>query len=221
MRKGTTTTVIGFVLHHLTVVAGSIGLALLCFLVLPLIQAITEPPRADTLLRTADGAAVDPPPPPPEPPPPEEEPEEEPPPELEPEVQQLDLSQLELALDAGFADGFGSIDMGVHLENVIGSGADVDALFSLADLDQTPRLIYSPPPAYTAKLRRKAPGTVNLLFIVDERGRVESPKVHSSSDPVFEKAALKAIKKWKFEPGKRQGKPVRFRMKLPMTFPKG
>jgi len=30
-----------------------------------------------------------------------------------------------------------------------------------------------------------------------------------------------AVKRWKFEPGKRGGKPVRFRMLAPITFPEG
>jgi len=42
--------------------------------------------------------------------------------------------------------------------------------------------------------------------------------VQQSPDPVFDRAALDAIKKWKFEPGKRNGKPVRFRMRQPITF---
>ena len=36
-----------------------------------------------------------------------------------------------------------------------------------------------------------------------------------------EKPALAAIKQWKFEPGKRSGQPVRFRMRVPITFPEG
>jgi protein TonB len=45
--------------------------------------------------------------------------------------------------------------------------------------------------------------------------------VQSSSDPVFEAPSLAAVKQWKFEPGKRNGKPVRFRMRVPITFPEG
>ena len=59
------------------------------------------------------------------------------------------------------------------------------------------------------------------VFIVDERGRVVEPRVRNSTDPIFEKSALTAVKRWRFEPGKRNGKPVRFRMLVPITFPKG
>jgi len=43
--------------------------------------------------------------------------------------------------------------------------------------------------------------------------------VQSSPDPVFERPALTAVKQWKFEPGKRGGQAVRFRMRVPITFP--
>jgi protein TonB len=56
---------------------------------------------------------------------------------------------------------------------------------------------------------------------VDRDGRVRNAKVLSSTDPAFEGAALSAVKKWKFEPGKRKGQAVRFRMRVPVTFPKG
>ena len=99
--------------------------------------------------------------------------------------------------------------------------ASLDALFSLADLDQKPRVIYQPSPTLSAKVRKKAPGTVYVIFVVDQRGRVVNPSVQKSSDPIFERPALAAVKKWRFEPGKRKGEAVRFRMRVPITFPAG
>ena len=95
---------------------------------------------------------------------------------------------------------------------------DVDELFSIADLDQKPRPIYTPGPILNEKIRKKRPGKVYIIFIVDERGRVQKPKIQKTSDPVFNRPALKAVSKWKFEPGKRNGKPVKSRMRLPMSF---
>jgi len=102
-----------------------------------------------------------------------------------------------------------------------GADTSVDAIFSIADLDQKPRVVYQPGPILTREMRQKAPGTVYILSLVDERGSVVEPRVQQSSDPVFEKPALGAVKQWKFEPGKRGGKAVRFRMRVPITFPKG
>jgi protein TonB len=208
-------------MHRFGVIAGAVLLTLAFFLVLPLMQQITKPPDSGLMVAEISVAELPPPPPPVE-----EEPEQEPepedtPPELDSEQPLLDLSQLELALNPGFGDGALTGDFAVKLNAVSAQKDDVDALFSLNDLDQRPRVIHQPSPNLTAQIRRKAPGTVYVIFIVDENGRVVQPSVQRSSDRIFESAALAAVKQWRFEPGKRNGQPVRFRMRVPITFPKG
>ena len=142
-------------------------------------------------------------------------------------VPPLDLAQLEVALNPnlGSGDGWTPGDFIVKLS--IGAsgegraGENVDALFSMADLDQMPRAIYQASPTLNNEVRKKAPGTVYVLFVVNQNGRVENPVVQKSSDPVFDNPALTAVKQWKFEPGKRYGKAVRFRMRVPISFQKG
>jgi protein TonB len=209
-------------LHRLRVVLGGAALTLTFFLVLPLMQTISKPPTADLIVQNVDTADVPPPPPPPEEKP-EDDPEpDEKPPELAEEAPPLDLAQLELALNPGVGDGGLGGDFAVKLNTVAASNnEDVDALFSIGDLDQEPRVIYQPSPILNPKVREKAPGTVHIIFIVDKTGRVEKPIIQKSSDSVFEGPALTAVKQWKFEPGKRNGQPVRFRMRVPITFPKG
>lgn len=207
------------VVRGTVVVVGAVGITLALFLVLPLIQTINQTASADMIVQAVNTAMVPPPPPPPEPEEPEEEEEEEPePPELQEEIPPLDLAQLELALNPGFGDV--AVDFQVDLNQGSGGAERVDALFSMADLDQRPRAIYQPSPNFSATLRRRKPGTVYIIFIVDERGRVTNPIVQSSTDPIFEGPALAAVKQWKFEPGLRNGKPVRFRVRQPITFPK-
>lgn len=206
--------------HGVLVVLGTITLTFVFFVALPLLQIINQPPTTDLVVQSVDTTL-----PPPPPPPPQEEPEKKPepeekPPELMEEAPPLDLSQLELALNPG--DGAGLLgDFVNKLNPMTSSGEEVEALFSLADLDQKPRVLYQPGPVLNKHIRQQAPGTVYIIFIVDKRGRVENPIVQKSSDPVFERSALAAIKQWKFEPGKRNGQPVRFRMRVPITFPKG
>jgi protein TonB len=192
-----------------------------CFLVLPLLQAISAKEATDLDVRSVDTAALPPPPPPVEeeqkPP---EKPDEPPPPELKETAEPLDLVDLEAVLNPGMGgDGFGG-DYAIKLQSLggAGGGSGGEELFSLADLDQKPRAVYQQQPTLNAALRKKTPATVNILFVVDESGRVENPIVQSSSDAAFDAPALAAIKQWKFEPGKRAGKPVRFRMRQPMTF---
>jgi protein TonB len=196
------------------------------FLVLPVLQAISATPPADLVVVKMEQAADEPPPPPPMEEEKQEEakPEEKPPELAEEEPQQLDLSQMELALNPG-SGGDGGGDFVARLtaapQAAVAEQKDVDALFSLGDLDQKPRVVYQPAPTLSAEAKRKAPGSVYVLFVVDQNGRVENPTVQSASDPVFERPALAAVKQWKFEPGRRKGQPVRFRMRVPITFPQG
>ena len=207
---------------HLLVIVGSVVLTLIFFLVLPLMQTLAKPPTTDLMVQAVDTAKLEAPEPPPEMEP-EEEPEpEEKPPELTEDMPPLDLSQLELALNPGLSEGMMDGDFAVNLKTIASANnKDVDALFSIADLDQKPRVIYQPSPTLNKDIRKKAPGKVYIVFVVDQQGRVDNPIVQKSSDSVFEKSALNAIKKWKFEPGKRNGQAVRFRMRVPITFPKG
>ena len=202
------------------VACGALGLTLTFFLVLPLTQAIAEPPAGDLLVSTVEAASLPPPPPPPPEQPPEEEPEpEEPPPELAEESQPLDLSQLELALEPmAFGSGFLEGDFGLDLSHVEAAPGKNEIL-ELTEIDQEPRVVYQPPPVIDTRVRRKGAGTVWLIFIVDEKGRVQSPKVQSSSDPVFERPALAAVKQWRFEPGRSGGEPIASRLRIPITFP--
>ena len=214
-------TLTGRVVRFVKVALGASLLSAGCFFVLPLIQAITDRGQGDMIVRSIDTPTLPPPPPPPEPEPEQEpEPEEEPP-KLAEEAPPLDLSQLDLALNSSGAGSWVKGDFGVKLNRIRGKGNAEDALVSLAELDQRPRVTYQPTPLITNAIRRKAPGTVYVLFIVDAQGRVEKPIVQRSDDPVFEKAAVDAVKKWRFEPGKRNGKSVRFRMRVPIKFPKG
>ena len=201
-------TALRFILKAFLAIVGlvlALALTVGLFLLLPLLESITSTNDSDTIIQAVDTAVTPPPPPPPEPEEPEkeEEPEEPEPPKLAEEAPPLDLSQLELALNPGMGGG-GVADFAVKLPVGAGASGDseggVDALFSLSDLDQKPRAIYQPGPSLTPALRKKAPGTVNIIFIVDQRGRVESPMVQSSTLPDFEAPALAAVKQWRFEP---------------------
>ena len=203
--------------------AGAIaaGLTLAVFLVLPIMQRIGDPTRRDLLVRGVDVGHLPPPPPPP---PEQEEQEEEPPdkpPELEPEAPPLDLSQLELALNPGMGEAlFGDfkIDLLQQLGGAEGGG-DLERIFSLAELDQRPRVLFQRMPNFPPELRRgNRQGTVYVVFLVDTDGRVISPKVDKATDPAFERSALEAVSQWRFEPGTRNGEKVQFKMRVPITF---
>ena len=215
------------VLRLLAFVAGLAGMVGL-MLVLPLLESITSTPPSDLMLQSVATANVPPPPPPQEQEEEkqeEEKPSEPEPPKLADEAPPLDLAMLELALNPGTGGSGMGGDFAVKLPGAGGESSedgagDVEELFSMSDLDQKPRAIYQTSPQTNAKLQKSAPATVYILFVVDQKGRVENPIVQSSTDPQFEAPALSAVKQWKFEPGKRNGQPVKFRMRVPITFPK-
>jgi protein TonB len=188
------------------------------FIVLPLLEQATRPKKGDLEVRGV--GAADLPPPPPPPPEPEKEPEpEEPPPDLAEPAAPLDLAQLEMALNPSFGDGAG--DFVMRLPGLEGAEAQeaADEIFSAADLDQMPRATSQVPPEYPAELRRKKiAGTVLVVFTVDRNGRVIQPSVEQAPHPKLGSAAMAAVGRWRFEPGKRQGRAVPFKMRVPITF---
>ncbi len=201
--------------------AAAVTLAL--FMVLPLMETIGSPSSRDLLVRSVDVGHLPPPPPPP---PPEEMEEEEPPPpppELQEQVQPLELSQLELALNPGMGEGgFGDFSINLTGQIAMQEEGGLDQVFSLADLDQRPRVIFQRMPSYPPELRkRNRQGTVYIVFTVDTGGRVVNLKVDKSTDPAFDDSAMDAVKQWRFEPGTRGGEKVQFKMRIPITFNAG
>jgi TonB family protein len=65
--------------------------------------------------------------------------------------------------------------------------------------------------------KEKLQGEVVLKIVVSETGDVESTEV-VSGHPVLANAAISAVKKWKFQPFIRDGKPRKVSTKLPFDF---
>jgi len=206
------------VLRSAIALPAAAAITLLLFLLLPILQHISEMKKPDLELREVTTAEIPPPPPPAPEEPPEEKPQEEEPPQLTEQAQPLDLAQLELALSGGIGEGGGDFAIKLAGETKIRSD-EAEAVFSLDDLDQAPRVTQQRAPDYPPELKKKKiSGTVYVIFIVSKQGRVEQAKVQKSTNPAFEAPALKAVKHWSFEPGRKNGKPVQFRMRVPISF---
>lgn len=86
-------------------------------------------------------------------------------------------------------------------------------------LDNLPRLRAQVAPIYPAAARADGlTGEVEIEFLVDETGRVIRATVVRSTAAIFEEPTLRAVQQWRFEPGKRLGRPVKFRMVAPVVF---
>lgn len=61
-------------------------------------------------------------------------------------------------------------------------------------------------------------GRVIVQFVVNEQGNVVNPQVIRGVHKMLDEAAVEAVKKQKFKPGKQRGEPVKVQMSLPVTF---
>ncbi len=199
-------------------VSAAVALTALLFAIIPFAHRLNKPSKTLELIKTTTIEA-------------KEEIEEEAPPEVEPEnkppeaAAEPELTETEQAIplsaDLEVATGTGGA--------LAGFGADIKSLtaatdvaqdaFDVSDLEKRPEPTSQVVPAYPAELRKaKVEGVVTLVFVLDETGRVEDPRVENSSRPEFEKPALDAIRKWRFSPGMKDGQPVRTYIRVPMRF---
>ena len=78
---------------------------------------------------------------------------------------------------------------------------------------------YQPNPEYSDRAaRKKIQGDVRLSIIVTAEGTVRDPQVTKSLDKDLDKNAVECVKKWKFEPATKDGKPVSTHVAVEVSF---
>ena len=95
-------------------------------------------------------------------------------------------------------------------------GTDKAGVVQLA----SPRYQLNSPPLYPGLARKRGQaGTVVLQVLVNRQGRVDDLKVEvSSSFSLLDRAALAAVNKWSFEPGRQNGEAISMWVRVPVTF---
>ena len=83
-----------------------------------------------------------------------------------------------------------------------------------------PDCVHNPPPAYPRAARRRGyEGLVLLLVRVSAAGVSLSVEVkESSGHPVLDRAAVKAVQRWRFKPATADGKPTAGEVEVPIRF---
>lgn len=82
-----------------------------------------------------------------------------------------------------------------------------------------PRAIYTPEPEFSEEARKaKYQGVVVLTAVVGVDGRVHAARVSQSLGMGLDEKALQIVKRWKFDPGKKDGRPVPVMMSLEISF---
>ncbi|HAV13448.1 MAG TPA: hypothetical protein DCX06_08180 [Opitutae bacterium] len=196
-----------------------VSVSAILFIAIPLTQIFTQYERSNNDIDAIEFATPPPPPmeeEPPPPPPPEEEP---PPPEFEPPPPPISLEQLEIALEAGTGDAvsgdFAMPSLKIDKDEL--GGLDI---FDINDLDKKPGTQKQVAPIYPIDATRQGlSGWVRAEFIIDKRGNVVNVKIIRSSNAIFEKPTINALRQFKFSPGEKGGKVVttRARIEIPFT----
>lgn len=113
----------------------------------------------------------------------------------------LDVAAIASGLGAEFGSAGGGGGDGRGVPGGLGLGG------AMADRSALPLVRVEPQyPPQAAK--RGLEGWVQLRFTITTGGTVADVVVVKSSNPVFDRAAADAVKKWKYEPQMQAGKPV-------------
>lgn len=93
---------------------------------------------------------------------------------------------------------------------------------SLPEVDQ-PIAVIRPAPRYPNEaLRRNVGGTVRVQVLVAADGSVDRLELaESSGDRFLDRAALEAVRRWRFQPAVRNGQPVAASVIVPLEFNPG
>ncbi|MES2598761.1 MAG: energy transducer TonB [Verrucomicrobiota bacterium] len=142
-----------------------------------------------------------------------------------PALSNMSLSDLGSALSgAGGDGGFGGGGVGFGSGGVIGGtgsgtgGGGGEDMMSGGMLDTKPTPTNRVSPKFSADVRKRLKGKVEVLIVVGKDGSVSRAEVLNSPDPAANQPCIEAAREWRFQPGTRSGKPVSFKLKLPFRF---
>lgn len=98
-------------------------------------------------------------------------------------------------------------------------GGTGDGVFKLGGGVSPPRVLFRPQPEYSDDARKaRAQGTVELLIIVRADGTVDFQNVTKRLGYGLDQKAIDAVRKWRFDPGRKDGKPVATEVLVEINF---
>jgi protein TonB len=117
----------------------------------------------------------------------------------------------------GGGNGFGSSGSGAGHSSANGDGSGSSAkgvALTQASYRDTPK------PAYPESARREGrEGRVLLRALVDDQGRIKQVEINNSSgSDALDRAAIEAIKRWRFHPARHGERPVESWLRIPIEF---
>lgn len=96
---------------------------------------------------------------------------------------------------------------------------DDQTIWDISRVDMVPQPRRQSAPKPPAELLRKGARAQALIdFVVDENGMTRRVFAIQATNVAFGQTAVEAVAKWKFSPGRKDGKPVRTHLQIPMSF---
>ena len=103
--------------------------------------------------------------------------------------------------------------------NALASGTKKASAFRVGNGVSAPKALFAPDPAYDKEARKaKYQGTCVLSLIVGTDGLPRDIKVTRGIGKGLDEKAVEAVSKWKFEPAKKDGKPVAVFINVEIAF---
>ena len=97
--------------------------------------------------------------------------------------------------------------------------APAQNVYSRKDGVSAPRATYRPDPPYTEQARKAGlQGSVDLQIVVNGDGTVGAAKLLKGLGMGLDQSAESTVRKWKFKPGLKDGKPVAVRVVVTVNF---
>jgi protein TonB len=97
--------------------------------------------------------------------------------------------------------------------------APTQTVFEVYEVDEPPQPVVQVQPEYPEVARKAGlEGRVIVAAVVDENGNVVQASIHSSTNPIFNDAALEAAKKMKFKPARQKDIAVKVKVLIPFVF---
>jgi TonB family protein len=88
---------------------------------------------------------------------------------------------------------------------------------SANELDGTLKAVKQSMPALPPELHGQK-ASVQVGFIIDEKGRIVRPRIVQSSNASFNDLSIRCVSSWEFAPATKGGSPVKVRVVVPLRF---
>lgn len=132
----------------------------------------------------------------------------------------IDIPLAELDINPNLVDGMAVPAPSQPAVAAAPAPSSAGGALTIGELDDTPRVLFKVQPPYPFQAeRRGVTGHVLAKMFVDEKGHVTKVKILGGKNvEVFAETVRKTLLRWRFKPGTKNGRPVRWHVNQKLTF---